>query len=188
MFYASGAGVLIRTTILEKIGGLFNSIYFMYHEDLDLCWRSRLAGYDIALAQDSIIFHRYEFSKSIKKFYWMERNRHLTNLACYRWRTLLCLAPLYLIMELGTLLFAMRSGWGKEKMRSWAHLFKLSTWQWIRHRRKRINGFRKISDRKLLNHVTGVILNQEVEQPFLTNVVNPVCQAYLDLLKKVVSW
>lgn len=188
MFYASGAGVLIRAKVLEEIGGLFDPSYFMYHEDVDLAWRARLTGYNVMLAPDSVIFHRYEFSKSIKKFYWMERNRHLTNLVCYRWRTLLLLMPVYLVMELGTLVFALKSGWGKEKMHSWAHFLKPSTWRWIGARRRLIQRSRKKSDHEMLGFMTGMIVNQEVEQPILTHVVNPVCRIYLFLLRTLVRW
>lgn len=185
MFYASGAGVLIRANILEKIGGLFDASYFMYHEDVDLSWRARLAGYDIGYADDSVIFHQYQFSKSIKKFYWMERNRHLTNFACYSLKTLLLISPAYVIMELGTIFFALRSGWAKEKMRSLAHLCKPSTWKWIFARRKLIAGLRVKSDKELLEHMVGVIINQEIDQPLLTRIVNPMLQYYFCILRRI---
>ncbi|HJN84697.1 MAG TPA: glycosyltransferase family 2 protein, partial [Patescibacteria group bacterium] len=74
-FYASGAAALVRTSVVDTIGGLFDTRYFMYHEDVDLSWRARLAGHDIGYAEDSIVYHRYEFSRSIEKFFFMERNR-----------------------------------------------------------------------------------------------------------------
>ncbi len=187
-FYASGAGMLVQTSSLSTIGGLFDHDYFMYHEDLDLSWRARLAGFDVGYAQDSIVFHEYEFTKSIKKFYWMERNRHLTNLTNYRLPTLLLIAPAYVLMELGTFLFAARSGWAKQKMRAWAHLLKPSTWNRIRSRRRRIACLRVATDRNMLSHMAGVIANQEVENPLLTHVVNPLFNLYFHLLKGLVWW
>jgi len=187
-FYSSGAGLLVRTAALEKIGGLFESLYGSYHEDLDLSWRARLADYDILLAPESKIFHHYEFSKSITKFYFMERNRHLTNLTHYRWPTLILIAPIYLVMELGTLFFAFRSGWWLEKIRSWMYFLRPSTWQWIFKKRKLVSGIRKKFDKELLPSMVGVIVNQEVKNPILDKIVNPITNFYFKLLKLVVFW
>jgi GT2 family glycosyltransferase len=187
-FYSSGAGMLVRVSALKTIGGLFDSSYFLYHEDLDLSWRARLAGFDILYAPESVIFHRYEFSKSIKKFYWMERNRHLTNLANYKLPTLLLLVPAYLAMELGTLIFAARSGWAKNKTRALAHLFRPSTWKWIILRRLLISKIRTKTDKEMLSNMVGVILNQEIDNKILARIVNPVLARYFHIIKKIIFW
>ncbi|MFH1253131.1 MAG: glycosyltransferase family 2 protein [Candidatus Uhrbacteria bacterium] len=188
MFYPSGAGLLVRTKVLEKIGGLFDPDYFMYHEDLDLGWRARLAGFDILLDPESKIFHHYEFSRSIKKFYLMERNRHLTNLANYKWPTLLLILPAALIMELGTLVFSFKSGWWKEKLRSGVYFFRPATWQRIFKRRALIKNLRAKTDREMLKFIAGVIVNQEVDNSLMNNLVNPVLNFYFKILKRLVSW
>lgn len=188
MFYASGAAVIARRDAVEKIGGLFDPNYFLYHEDIDLSWRARLAGYDIGYAKMSVVFHRYEFSKSIQKFYWMERNRHLTNLTCYKWRTILLLSPAAIVMELGTMLFAWKSGWAKEKARSWAFFFRPAVWRWIIRRRKWIASIRIVNDSALLQKMVGVIVNQEVDNPLLTRIVNPLLSMYFRFLKLIVRW
>ncbi len=188
IFFASGAGLLLRTSIIEKIGGLFDPSYFMYHEDVDVSWRARLAGYEICYASDSIIYHRYEFSRSIKKFYWMERNRHLTNLVNYKLATLLLIAPAAIIMELGTLWFAYMSGWAGEKIKSWLFFAKPTTWIFIMRHRALIRRLRVATDRQMLAHMVGAITNQEVQNPLLGNIVNPCLQLYFILLKFLVRW
>lgn len=186
VFYASGAGVLVRTSMVP--GELFDPLYFMYHEDLDLGWRMRLAGHVIIVADDSIIYHHYEFSKSITKFYWMERNRHLTNLSNYKLGTLALIAPAALLVELGTLVFAIKSGWWKEKLKSWAYFLQPSTWLWIWRRRYEVDGFRRVSDREILSHTVGVIVNQEIENPVVTKFVNPLMSIYLRGIRFFVRW
>jgi len=188
VFFASGAGLLIRVSALEKINSLFDPLYFLYHEDLDLGWRTRLAGYDIVIAPGSKIFHHYEFFKSIKKFYFLERNRHLTNLVNYKWPTLLLLAPAALAMEVGTLVFSFKSGWWKEKLRSYLYFFRPATWCWIFCRRAKVRKFRIKTDREMMNFMTGQIVNQEVDSPIMRCLINPVMSFYFEILKKIVRW
>ena len=95
--YASGAGVLARVSALSDIG-LFNEELFAYHEDLELSWRARLAGYRVLLAPASRVLHKYEFGKSTRKFFFMERNRFLVLAWYYRPGTLLLVAPALLFM------------------------------------------------------------------------------------------
>lgn len=188
IFYPSGAGVLVRVAALEKIGGLFDPRYFLYHEDSELAWRAFLAGYDIGCATDSIILHRYEFSKSTAKFYWIERNRNANLLIFYRLPTLVLIALPWLAFEFGTLLFSFRSGWWRERLRASAYFLRPSTWRWIRERRALARRLRVKSDRDMLARMVGEITNQEVENPLLTKVVNPFMRAYFAALKAVVRW
>src|SRR5512133_3565012 len=74
--YASGAGCLIRMSALRHVG-FFDETLFAYHEDLELGWRFLVAGYDSVLAPKSVLRHDYEFSRSIAKWYLMERNRSI---------------------------------------------------------------------------------------------------------------
>lgn len=188
MFYPSGAGVLVRTEALRRIGGLFDPRYFLYHEDSDLGWRAILAGYVVGYSPRSVIYHKYEFSKSIKKFYWIERNRFVNLFVFYKVRTLLLIALPALAMEAGTLLFSFRSGWAKEKLRSLGFFFLPSTWKWIAEKRRFVRSIRIRKDRDALALMVGEISNQEVESPLLTRVVNPVMRAYFSFLRLVVRW
>ncbi|HLN89880.1 MAG TPA: glycosyltransferase family 2 protein, partial [Candidatus Binatia bacterium] len=45
-FFVSGCAMLIKTAVLQAVG-VFDNEYFMFAEDLDLCWRAQLAGYKI---------------------------------------------------------------------------------------------------------------------------------------------
>jgi GT2 family glycosyltransferase len=56
IFYAKGAGVLIKREILEKTG-LFDPEIFMYFDETDLCWRIWLSGCKVLFAPNSIIYH-----------------------------------------------------------------------------------------------------------------------------------
>ncbi|MBL8026129.1 MAG: glycosyltransferase [Fibrobacteres bacterium] len=51
-----GAYMLGRADILKKIGG-FDKDFFMYGEDIDLCWRVRKEGYDVVYHPVSDVIH-----------------------------------------------------------------------------------------------------------------------------------
>lgn len=56
LFVSGGAMLLDRRTFLE-VGG-FDSRYFMYHEDVDLCWRLWVRGKRCCLSPQSLVYHR----------------------------------------------------------------------------------------------------------------------------------
>jgi GT2 family glycosyltransferase len=51
-----GCGLIIKKKVFESLGG-FDSSFFMYSEDLDLCWRAWLCGYKIKLINTASINH-----------------------------------------------------------------------------------------------------------------------------------
>lgn len=55
--FACGAAMIIRRTLIERIG-LFDPHYFFYHDDCDLGWRARLAGYKIVSVPSSVVYHK----------------------------------------------------------------------------------------------------------------------------------
>jgi N-acetylglucosaminyl-diphospho-decaprenol L-rhamnosyltransferase len=54
--WVSGVAFMIRRAVFEEVGG-FDQAYFMYFEDVDLCWRLRRAGYRIERAPAAIVDH-----------------------------------------------------------------------------------------------------------------------------------
>lgn len=56
IFGASGGATLYRVDMLRQIG-LFDQDFFAYYEDIDLSFRSQLAGWKIAYVPQSIVYH-----------------------------------------------------------------------------------------------------------------------------------
>ncbi|MFH1078416.1 MAG: glycosyltransferase family 2 protein [Patescibacteria group bacterium] len=185
--YASGAGVLLRNSAL-KIVGLFDESLFMYHEDLDLGWRMMSAGYRNVLAPRSVVRHRYDFSRSISKWFFMERNRLLVVLKNYRFATLLVLAPQIVALDIILFLFGVLGGWWKEKLRATAWMFKPSTWVYLHRGRKDMARIRRVPDRVILGLMTPLISYQEFESPFMRAVANPLMRLSFALVKLIVRW
>jgi GT2 family glycosyltransferase len=55
-FYGTGASLLVKRDLLCRIG-VFDPKLFMYQDDVDLCWRIRLYGYEIAYEPKAICYH-----------------------------------------------------------------------------------------------------------------------------------
>ena len=185
--YASGAGMLVRASLLREIGFLDEEL-FAYHEDLEYSWRARLAGFRVLLAPNSVVYHKYEFSRSITKYYWMERNRLIVLARLYRWPTLLLVAPAFLVMELGLWLFAFRGGWWREKAKAYGYFFTREHLSKLSAARKRAQSARKISDREATALFTGRILFQQMQPKLLTRVANPVFAAYWAFVRVFLFW
>ncbi len=179
--YASGAGVLLRASALRETG-LFDESLFLYHEDLDLGWRLRLAGYANVLAPHSIVYHKYEFSRSISKYYFMERNRFLVMFKNYRLWTLLVLAPWLILSELGLFAAAIRSGWWKEKLKVYAYFLNPLVWFRLARDRAAVCRLRRVGDREIVSLFTPVIAFQDVSGP-LTAIANPLMTVLWFFLK-----
>jgi N-acetylglucosaminyl-diphospho-decaprenol L-rhamnosyltransferase len=54
--WVSGAFFLARRDLFEEVGG-FDERYFMFAEDMALCWQMRAHGHDIAATPDALVTH-----------------------------------------------------------------------------------------------------------------------------------
>jgi GT2 family glycosyltransferase len=73
--YVHGSCSLIRVEVLREIG-LFDSAFFAYWEEVDLCVRGRKAGYEAAYVPSARIWHKISSSTpSITYVYYFTRNR-----------------------------------------------------------------------------------------------------------------
>lgn len=56
IFWATGACLLIRSSLYWKAGGLDDD-FFAHMEEIDLCWRLKSRGYRIVCIPESYVFH-----------------------------------------------------------------------------------------------------------------------------------
>lgn len=184
--YASGAAVLFKTEILKQVG-LFENDFFMYHEDLELGWRLRMAGYQSKLSFCSVVYHKYEFKRSVKQFYWMERNRYRTIFENYKILTLILIFPPLIVLELAMLFFSINSGTFKEKIKVYADLFSRECWQEFLKNRKLKQSLRTVKDQEIIKNFTGTLEFQPAKNIFL-KIINPTSNLYFEILKILVIW
>jgi GT2 family glycosyltransferase len=77
--YAHGAAMLVPSTVLEKVGTMYEQ-FFLYYEELDWCARMHRAGYETWVQPQATIVHKESASvgtNSPLKTYFMHRNRLL---------------------------------------------------------------------------------------------------------------
>ena len=171
--------------MFEEIG-FFDPDLFMYHEDLDVGWKFLLRGHENILVPSSVVYHYYEFSRSIQKYYWQERNRLLLLLTHYKAGTLLLLFPALLTLEIGLTFFSLVRGFFHSRLQAYRWLFThIPT---LVRKRRLAQKLRTQTDAFVLKHFTGVITDQEVSNPIVHYLMNPIFSVYVLLLRKVVRW
>ncbi|MGI8906041.1 MAG: glycosyltransferase family 2 protein [Candidatus Sumerlaeaceae bacterium] len=69
-----GACLMTRRAVVEQVG-LLDEEFFMYAEDVDWCYRMRLAGWAIVYVPEAQVLHHYEKS-AVKMPYRMNFQRH----------------------------------------------------------------------------------------------------------------
>lgn len=202
--YVTGAAVLVRMKMMDEIG-LFDTPFYMYHEDVDATFNARMHGWKSVMEPESIVYHYYAFSKSIKKFYWMERNRMIVNLIYLKLPTLILLAPAFIAVELASFLMAIKSGWWREKARAWGHVLNPAHWGWFWRRRSAMQSTRQITDREFFRWATSQILFQDqgahdnhenagdnitkdVNSSIVTRIANPILTAYWRVAYALMRW
>lgn len=83
--WVSGAAIWLRRTAVESIGG-WDEGYFMYVEDVDLCWRLRQAGWRVAYEPGGVAVHVQGASTARHPYRMIvEHHRSLARFAAKRW-------------------------------------------------------------------------------------------------------
>jgi GT2 family glycosyltransferase len=180
--YANGSALAIRKPLFDEVGG-FADPYFIYHEDLELCWKVRMVGLPVVLVPDADVFHAYDYHRHAAKNYFMERNRLLFVASAYEGRTIALLTPVLLATEVGTWLLAVREGWAKDKLAGWRWTIRHRGW--LRGQRRRLQALRKVPDSRLADQLQATIDPAMIPVPALVRAANPALRAYWSLVKRL---
>lgn len=175
----SGACFLLRRAAFEQLGGFVEGL-FLYYEDVDICWRSWIAGYRVVYCPAAIVTHAYDFGGRPQKWFWLERSRLFCVLSNYQLRTLLLLAPLLVATEAGLLVVASVGGWLPAKLRAYRGVFELRR-RLFEHRRA-VQRLRRRQDAELLP-----LFQDRLDSPLLPRagsaLANLVCVPYMRLVR-----
>lgn len=56
IFWASGAAMFVRASVFHEMKG-FDPYFFAHQEEIDLCWRMQLKGYELMVCPESVVYH-----------------------------------------------------------------------------------------------------------------------------------
>lgn len=125
--FVSTAGMLLRRSALDAIGG-FDTRYHAFRDDLDLCWRLWLYGYDVEVVPRAIGCHRGTLETSAEADhipsvrFLTERNALATLLKNYSLRRLFPILMLYAgfgLIKVGGFLMTRQFGDATDTARAW---------------------------------------------------------------------
>lgn len=153
----STAGMLVRRSVFDAVGR-FDRRYHLFRDDLDLCWRLWIAGWDVEVQPAAVGYHvraasnfrRLGQTAFLGARYFAERNTLATLLKNYSASRLLIVLPVFFLVGMAKLVgfvATRRVGDAWQTLRAWiwnaAHL--RST---LRERRF-VKGLRQRTDREL---------------------------------------
>lgn len=164
-FSVSSCGLLIPKDLFLKVGG-FDQKYFMYKDDLDLCWRIQLIGYKIYVNPRAKIYHKMGvtlggtvlslnekevlYLTTIKKRYFGEKNTIRTLLKNYKLNTLFFILPLYLLINIGEIILLSLKNPKVSKVYLKAWFWNIKEFKNTLSLKKEIQSMRKITDTQIL--------------------------------------
>ncbi|MDI3496462.1 MAG: hypothetical protein PWQ35_483 [Patescibacteria group bacterium] len=183
--YASGCSFIVRREVFSAIDG-WNEEYFMYHDDIEFSLKARLKGYKIRLAPKSCIYHKYEFSRSVRMLYYMERNRQLLIFHFYPCKLLFLILPALGAMNFAMMFYAIFKGWFKTWLR--ANLYFYNPYNIIkiirtRHKLKKLGRLTSSDFSELL---VARLEFLEIDNFLLRYLGNPLLALYWRGIKKII--
>ena len=116
----------------------------------------------------------------------MERNRFIVMVEYYKFLTLLAILPAFIVMETGLLFFSLIRGFWRERLKAYFWFF--CHLEQVYFKRLKIQKNRKISDKELMKNFTGKISYQEIDNPILTYIANPILNFNWRVLQGLMWW
>jgi GT2 family glycosyltransferase len=185
VFFVSGCAMLMKRAVLQTVGA-FDDDYFMFAEDLDLCWRAQLAGYKIVVNQASRIYHASggsivggvaksaHYKTDVRRIFLREKNTLRTLIKNYDTSDMLKIVPLYVALLIFESIFwflIRKPCTGKNVLR--AIVWNLKVLPDTLRRRAVVQSVRKIGDceitRKMMHGYFKLSLFRAVGVPDFVN-------------------
>lgn len=163
-FFIDGCALMISKKNFLYLGG-FDEKYFMYSEEIDLCWRAHLFGMRVGICNNTSIKHfaggtggttqyikKGEHVVPIIRRYEVEKNNLRTLLKNYHWINLLWTIPLFELQSLVESLVYFFTG----NLPAFKVIWKANVWNLVNisdtlRQRRIVQKKRVVGDRKILS-------------------------------------
>lgn len=151
VFWASGAAILVKRQVLDDVGFL-DDMFHAHMEEIDLCWRIRLAGYRVVCVPSSVVYHLGGGTPLPEKFYLKERNNLIMMLKNFSGRSLLKFFPLRVVLDSLSTLYFLTNGSPRRSLYTLKGYFGLlGVFRKAYERRLEVQRHRRVPEEKILN-------------------------------------
>jgi GT2 family glycosyltransferase len=163
VFTYGSTALMVRKCVFNKVGG-FDSKYFGWYEDNDLCWRIRLAGYKVVSVPKAQVYHAVSGTigklPKYRSIYYAERNRIATLIKNYEFCSLIKILPVIIVFEVaGMIFFAVKQKphYSVAVIRAMLWVIANLKYVWCQH--LKVNRLvRKVSDKEIMSLMKKVNL------------------------------
>ena len=172
--YASGTCLFTSREVFDKVG-LLDEFLFLYHDDLDLGWRSAQIGINSYYVPKSKIYHAesYSLKWSAKKFYWLERNRKYCLLTHYSKETYQKMKFSLMLVDLFVWVFYFSKGFLGAKIKAELEIRKHK--EIIKKKYYELEKKKNVSDNVLIrNFPDAIFVPTNVSQESMNQTFNSV--------------
>ncbi len=153
VFWSSGTAFLVRKTAFE-IAGKFDELFFAHMEEIDLCWRFHLLGFDVWCEPRSVVYHKNAVSLPMyteKKYYLNHRNSLIMLLTNYSIPLAIYILPIRWALDIVAIIYAILNGdWKHIKGIAKAHAWIASHPRKLLKKRSEVKAIRKVKDKTIL--------------------------------------
>jgi GT2 family glycosyltransferase len=169
VFWTSGAAMFVRKSALVSIG-VFDETIVHHMDEIDLCWRMRLSGFELKVQPLSEIYHIGGASipkHSFKKAYWNHRNSLYLMFKNYSVKNVLLFASVHFLLDIvAAWTFLLQGNFTAFKAIVYAHTWVIKNLGLIKRKRKEVQSLRKINDKELM---TALYKGSIVWESFVCN-------------------
>jgi GT2 family glycosyltransferase len=163
IFQLNGCSVILRKSLINKLGGLFPDEYFAYAEDSYLSFKIKFAGYKIMHTSKSVVKHlgsatTKDFRSSFRT-HLQERNRLLNFLIFFSGSYRLKYYPYLIKNFFFKIILSLLPGKYSLKgvLKAYWDLFKKR--KWIKEERELVNKIKIIEEKEVIKYLSGKIFN-----------------------------
>lgn len=164
VFWAGGPAILLRRRVLQEVG-LLDEDFQAHFEEIDLCWRIRLAGYRILYVPSAVVYHLWGGTPNSRRVYLNQRNSLFTMIKNYSTANAVKYVSgrvIFDIINIGYTLLRRDFHWTKDILAS--YLWFAAHPALVMRNRRKAQRLRKVND----DHILRLMLrNSAVLQYFL---------------------